>query len=184
MTTQKKKVIKTVIISILAIVILIPVGFLSYLSFAMHQGAYGDKADVLIHSPDGKYTLIIDEWGFGMGGGSDIYGVEGSSPNWIEKWLAPKLGSIDSDDGVSIFRGSGYEIEWGEKSIVIRCRTGRGGQTEDPATWDVETLEYPDNTPIYLKFSAIVVAIVAVIAAVTVLIVKAIRKRKKTTAEI
>ncbi len=179
MTTQKKKVIKTVIISILAVVILIPVGFLSYMSFAIHQGAYGDKADVLIHSPDGKYTLIIDEWGFGMGGGSDIYGVEGSSPNRIEKWLAPKLGSIDSDDGVSIFRGnSGYEIEWGEKSIVIRCRTDRSGQTDDPATWEIITLDYPDNTSIYLKFTVIVAAIVAVITAVTLLIVKSVRKRK------
>ncbi len=180
MTTQKKKVIKTVIISSIIVLILIPVVVLSYLSFAIHQGAHGDKADVLIHSPDGKYTLIIDEWGFGMGGGSDIYGVEGSSPNRIEKWLAPKLGSIDSDDGVSIFRGNGgYEIEWGEKSIVIRCRTGRGGQTDDPATWETYTLDYPDNTSIYLNFTALVAAIVAVIAAVTVFIVKNVRKRKK-----
>ncbi len=182
MTTQKKKVIKTVIISILAVVILVPIGFLSYLSFAIHQGAYGDKADVLIHSPNGKYTLIIDEWGFGMGGGSDIYGVEGSSPNPIEIWLAPKLGSIDSDDGVPIFRGSGYEIEWGEKSIVIRCRTGRGGQTDDPATWETRTLDYPDNTSIYLNLAALIAAIVAVIAVITVLIVKAVRKRKKKEA--
>ncbi len=184
MTSKTKKILIITIVSILAVVILVPVGFLSYLSFAMHQGAYGDKADVLIHSPDGKYTLIIDEWGFGMGGGSDIYGVEGSSPNWIEIWLAPKLGSIDSDDGVSIFRGnSAYEIEWGEKSIVIRCRTGKGGQTDDPATWETHTLDYPDNTSIYLNLAALVAAIVAVIAAVTLFIVKRVRKRKKIITE-
>ena len=179
MTSKTKKILIITIVSILAVVILIPIGFFSYLKIAMHQGAYGDKADVLIHSPDGKYTLIIDEWSFGMGGGSDIYGVKGSSPNWLEIWLAPKLGSIDSDDGVSIFRGnSGYEIEWGEKSIVIKCRTGRGGQTDDPATWETHTIDYPDNTSIYLKFTALVAAIVAVITAVTVFIVRKARKRK------
>lgn len=184
MTSTTKKILIITIVSILAVVILIPIGFFSYLKIAMHQGAYGDKADVLIHSPDGKYTLIIDEWSFGMGGGSDIYGVKGSSPNWIEIRLAPKLGSIDSDDGASIFRGSGYEIEWGEKNIVIRYYSGRGGQSYDnPATWDVETLEYPDNTSIYLKFTALVAAIVAVITAVTVFIVKRVRKHKKKATE-
>lgn len=184
MKPKTKKILIITIISILAVVILIPVGFLSYLSFAMDQAAHGDKADVLIHSPDGKYTLIIDEWCFGMAGGSDIYGVEGSSPNWIERLMPQKLGGIDSDDGVSIFRGSGYEIEWGEKSIVIRCCTGRGGQTDDPATWEVHTFDYPDNTSIYLNFTALVVLIAAVVTAITLIIIKIVRKRKRKTVEV
>ena len=42
----------------------------------------------------------------------------------------------------------------------------------------MRVLDYPDNTSIYLNFTAIVAAIVAVITAVTVFIVKAVRKRK------
>ena len=114
---------------------------------------------------------------------TEIYGVEGSSPNWIEKWLAPKLGETFADDGVSIFDGKGYEIEWGEENIVIRYYSGRETQTEDPATWDVETLEYPDNTSIYLNFTALAVLIVTVIAAIATFIIKAVRKRKRKMAE-
>lgn len=181
MTT--KKIVITTLISILAGVILVLVVFLAYWDYAVYKVEHGDKADMLIHSPDGKYTLIIDEWNFGFGGGLDIYGIKGSSPNWVEIWLAPRLGSINTDAGTSIFKESRCEIEWGEESIVIRCYTGRGGQPDDPATWETHTLDYPDNTSIYLNLAALVAAIVAVIVAIVTFIVKAVRKRKKKVAE-
>ena len=181
MTTQKKKVIKTVIISSIIVLILIPL--IAYFTISAIIDNAGYSETVYIHSPDGKYTLMIKEKSHLMAGNvAEIYGVEGSSPNRIEKWLAPKLGEIFSDDGVNVFDGKGYEIEWGEKSIVIKCRTGRGGQTDDPATWETYNLEYPDNTSIYLNFTALVAAIVAVITAVTLFIVKRVRKRKKKEA--
>ncbi len=181
MTTKKKKILITTIISIFAVVILIPLITYFVISTVIDNAGYSET--VYIHSPDGKYTLIIKEKCHLMAGNvAEIYGVEGSSPNWIEKWLAPKLGKTFADDGVSVFDGKGYEIEWGEENIVIRYYSGRGHQTDDPATWDVETLEYPDNTSIYLNFTALVALIVAVITAVTLLIVKAVRKRKKKEA--
>lgn len=174
MTTKKKK---TVIISILAVVILVPL--IAYFTISVIIDNAGYSETVYIHSPDGKYTLMIKEKSHLMAGNvAEIYGVEGSSPNRIEKWLAPKLGEIFSDDGVNVFDGDGYEIEWGEKSIVIRCRTGRGGQTDDPATWETHTVDYPDNTSIYLNLAALVATIVAVITAITLFIVGKARKRK------
>lgn len=181
--TTKKIVIRT-LISTLAVVILVPL--IAYIALSIYTYNYEKSSNVYIHSPDGKYTLIIKEKSHLMAGNvGEIYGVEGSSPNWIEEWLAPKLGETFSDDGVIVFdgRGKGYEIEWGEKNIVIRYYSGRGTQTDDPATWDVETLDYPDNTSIYLNFAALVAAIVAVIAAIVTFIVKAVRKRKKKVAE-
>ena len=182
MTTQKKKVIKTVIISSIVVLILIPLITYFVISAVIDNAGY--SGTVYIHSPDGKYTLIIKEKSHLMAGNvAEIYGVEGSSPNRIEEWLAPKLGETFADDGVSIFDGKGYEIEWGEENIVIRYYSGRGTQTEDPATWDVETLDYPDNTSIYLNFTALAVLIVTVIAAIATFIIKAVRKRKRKMAE-
>ena len=177
MTPKTKKILITVITSILAVFILVPL--IAYLTLSAIIDNAGYSETVYIHSPDGKYTLIIKEKSYLMAGNvAEIYGVEGSSPNWIEEWLAPKLGETFSDDGVSVFDGKGYKIEWLKDEIVIRYYSGRGTQTEDPATWDIETLEYPDNTSIYLNFIALLVAIIAVITVATKLIIKAVRKRK------
>ncbi len=184
MTPKTKKILIITIVSILAVLILVPL--IAYLTLSAIIDNAGYSETVYIHSPDGKYTLIIKEKSYLMAGTvAEIYGVEGSSPNWIEEWLAPKLGETFSDDGVSVFdgKGKGYKIEWLKDEIVIRYYSGRGTQTEDPATWDIKTLECPDNTSIYLNFIALLVAIIAVITVATKLIVKAVRKRKKITAK-
>ncbi len=134
--------------------------------------------DIIIHSPDGEYTLIIKEWETYEWCGTEIYGVKGSSPNWIEKLMPQKLGVLSTYFDIHPISNGDYEIEWTDKNIIIRY---------DPGGRDVERkilyLEYPDNTSIYLNFTALVVAIIAVITIVTVFIVKAVRKRKRKMAE-
>ncbi len=129
--------------------------------------------DITIQSPDGEYTIIIKEWEMFDVCGAEIYGVEGSSPNWIEKLMPEKLGGTPGYVMDSPFKNGKYEIEWAEKNIIIRYDISRAD-----GEWAVLYLDYPDNTSIYLKFTALVAAIVAVITAVTLLIVKRARKRK------
>lgn len=163
----KTKTAITVIACILiyaTIVIAVPIMYLG----DMFSRVYND--DVIIRSPDGEYTLIIKEWEGFESCGTEIYGIKGTSPNWIEKLLPEKLGKLTL--GYQPFKEGKYEIEWAEDEIIIQYGS----------KYLKLYLDYPDNTSIYLNFTALVAAIVAVITALTLLIVKKVRKRKKMIA--
>ena len=172
---MKRKTIKIVLIVLAALILISVAAYFIYFG-TIFSKVYND--DVMIHSPDGKYTLIVKEWGAFGGGGAEIYGVKSSSPNWIERLMPEKLGETDHDVGLSPFSTGAYEIEWGEENIVIHYASGRG------SGGDTVTLDYPTNVPIYLNFTALVVFIVAVITATTLIIVKIVRKSKRKMVEL
>ena len=162
---NKKLKIKTAITVIACILIYatIVIAVPSMYFGDMFSRVYND--DIIIRSPDGEYTLIIKEWEGFETFGTEIYGIKGTSPNWIEKLLPEKLGKLAL--GYKPFEEGKYEIEWAEDEIIIHY-----GSKDRKLH-----LDYPDNTSIYLNFTALVAAIVAVITAVTVFIVKRVRKK-------
>ena len=169
---NKKLKIKTAITVIVCIVIYASIVISVPLMYMgdMFSRVYND--DIMIRSPDGEYTLIIKEWEGFETCGTEIYGIKGTSPNWIEKLLPEKLGKLPPVDCQPFEEGK-YEIEWAEKDIIIRYGIGRA----DGKLSELH-LDYPDNTSIYLNFTALVAAIIAVITAVTLIIIKSVRKRK------
>ena len=173
-TNNVKSRKKPVIISVSAFVAIIIAIYFIYFG-TIFSKVYND--DVIIHSPDGKYTLIVKEWEAFGGGGADIYGVKSPSPNWIERLMPEKLGETTADIACQPFSRGAYEIDWGDK-IIIRYNSGRGSGR------DTVILEYPTNVPIYLNFTALVVLVVFVVTAITLIIIKIVRKRKRKTVEV
>lgn len=173
-TNNVKSRKKPVIISVSAFVAIIIAIYFIYFG-TIFSKVYND--DVIIHSPDGKYTLVVKEWEAFGGGGADIYGVKSPSPNWIERLMPEKLGETTADIACQPFSRGAYEIDWGDK-IIIRYNSGRGSGR------DTVILEYPTNVPIYLNFTALIVLIAAAVTAVTRIIIKIVRKRKRKTVEV
>ncbi len=170
---------KRIIIAVIIITLLLPVAVF----FTIVKTAFGKdyEKDLLISSPDGRYTLIVREWGTFGGTGAEIYGVEGSTPNAVEIRLAEKLGETIADDVCYPFTSGAYVIEWNDDSILIRYFSGRQIQTSDPETWDTVTLRYPDNTTVYIKLASIIALAVLILTAVTAVIVKVVRTRRRIT---
>ena len=117
-----------IVIVILLIAISMFVLWLSLLSRVFGRGYYDD---LKLTSPDERYTLIIREWCAGFGGGAEIY----VSKDGFRK---TKLGDIATDDCCHPFHSGEYIVEWEENAVVLRFYSGRGGQTEDPETWETQ----------------------------------------------
>jgi hypothetical protein len=173
-TQAKKQTVIAVCITVFAVMI---VSVLILYLGGIFSMVYYD--DITTRSPDGEYTIIIKEWETYDMCGAEIYGVEGSSPNWIEKLLPEKLGKTPGHVmDPQPFKNGKYEIEWAEKNIIIRYDVGRAD-----GEWAALYLDYPDNTSIYIKFTVLVAAVVVVIAVVVFFAVRAERKRKIKVAE-
>ncbi len=109
---------KTVVTVCLILFVVLIVSVLILYLGGMFSMVYND--DIIIHSPDGEYTLIIKEWETYDWGGTEIYGVKGSSPNWIEKLIPEKLGVLSTYFDILPISNGDYEIEWkSDRSHVV-----------------------------------------------------------------
>ena len=93
--------------------------------------------DVIISSsPDGRYELVAREWGFGMGGGAEIYirkpGQE-KGDNSIEE---QHIGDTSTDDGYPCFTRGTYYVEWeSDKVTIYYYEDLQVEDVNDPSTW-------------------------------------------------
>ena len=74
--------------------------------------------ELRIESPDGNYTLVVNEWGAAGGTGADIYQLKGNKK--------VKLGETASEDSVYPFRDGQYEAKWGDEWVQIKYLGGSG----------------------------------------------------------
>ena len=93
--------------------------------------------DVIISSsPDGQYELVAREWGFGMGGGIEIYirkpGQEKGDSSSEEQYI----GDASTDDGYSCFTRGNYYVEWESNKVTIYYYGDfQVEDVNDPSTW-------------------------------------------------
>ena len=112
--------------------------FLLLLLSSCDVGRYYED-DLKIKSPDGKWTLIIKEWGTIGGTGAKIYCSKKGS---IFKKL---LGETSADDVVYPFKKGYYTVEWEEDTVMIRYFAGETSiqKLDDPSTWETAQDELP-----------------------------------------
>ena len=83
-------------------------------------------------APDGRHELVVCEWGFGMGGGAEIYIREPGQ----DRWKMQFIGEISTDDGYSSFSQGDYDVKWENDKVTICCYTACGiEKRNDQSTW-------------------------------------------------
>lgn len=88
--------------------------------------------DIIISAPDGRHELVVCEWGFGMGGGAEIYIREPGQ----DRWKMQFIGEISTDDGYSSFSRGDYDVKWENDKVTICCYTACGiEKRNDQSTW-------------------------------------------------
>ena len=112
MTIAQKKALKygAVILGVLALLVVCVFAY----RMIVFQQVLGRKFldELRIESPDGNYTLVINEWEAAGGAGADIYQQKGDKKT--------KLGETASESGVYPFRDRLFETEWGDGWVNIR----------------------------------------------------------------
>ena len=112
MTIAQKKALKYGAV-VLGVLILLVVCVFAYRMIVFQQVLGRKFLDELrIESPDGNYTLVINEWEAAGGAGADIYQQKGDKKT--------KLGETASESGVYPFRDRLFETEWGDGRVNIR----------------------------------------------------------------
>ena len=112
MTIAQKKALKYGAV-VLGVLVLLVVCVFAYRMIVFQQLLGRKFLDELrIESPDGNYTLVINEWEAAGGAGTDIYQQKGDKKT--------KLGETASESGVYPFRDRLFETEWGDGWVNIR----------------------------------------------------------------
>lgn len=96
--------------------------------------------DITISSEDGKYTILIEEWGTIGGTGAEVYYLKDSF--FGSKKV--KIGITDAKDSCYPFRDGKYSIEWKENSAEITYFKGLHSETEGSEIWKTVILNFPE----------------------------------------
>lgn len=126
----------------IAKILILVLGVLAILLWFLSRCEIGkDYLDnIVLRSPDDKYTLIVKEWDTIGAGGADIY----YSPQMDMFGIFTfKLGEIHTDYGVHPFHNGNYVIDWNNNSVVIHYRSGRNNETDNPNTWEKVCYKIP-----------------------------------------
>ena len=115
---------------IFTIFLCITLGIATFVAIKDFGKVYNDS--IHISSPDGRYTLVVKEWGTLGGTGADIY-IESASA-WWPFATRRKIGMTIADDCVYPFRDGYYQVSWESEYVVINYYSGR--QQEDTSDID------------------------------------------------
>ncbi len=107
---REKHIIITTVIRIVIIA-----GILYYTLFLSFFAA--DNKYYTFNSPDGKYSVIAEEWAFLLGGGVNFYERKNA-------FLVTEKGSIGTDDGYRVISAENYSVEWNDNVMTF---TGNNG---------------------------------------------------------
>lgn len=111
---EKHIVIKTVIRIILLAGILYYVLILSFFTT--------DKEYYEFASPDGKHSVIAEEWSFLLGGGVIFYERENA-------FLVTEKESFSTDDGYRVISSGNYSVEWNKNIMTFSASSGNINET-------------------------------------------------------
>lgn len=70
-------------------------------------------------SPDGKHSVIAEEWSFLLGGGVNFYERE-------NVFFVKEKGSFSTDDGYRVIAAENYSVEWNENVFTFSGSNGNG----------------------------------------------------------
>ena len=92
------------------------------------------KDDIYVVSPNGKYRLIIQEWGTIGATGAEIYieDMEAQEPSLTRK----KIGETTGEDSEYTFANGDYSVQWDNEYVMIRYYGGTKAENiSAPETW-------------------------------------------------
>ena len=92
------------------------------------------QPDLVIASPDGQYELVICEWFYTVGGGSEIYLRKPGQDKWYNSWQKTKIGTTSSE--ILSFAQGHYDVEWSSDRVTVCYYQGyQIENVSDPTTW-------------------------------------------------
>ncbi len=77
------------------------------------------EPDLKIEIPNSEDFIVIKEWSFLLGGGSDIFFES-------KDGTQTQIGSTTTDDGYKPFKAGKYETTWGDNSVTFKYDFGSG----------------------------------------------------------
>ena len=122
-----------IVVALVAVICFILVAGLQYfIASRILSRCY--EPDLIIASPDGQYELVICEWFYTVGGGSEIYIRKPGQDKWYNSWKKTEIGSTSAET-LSFAQGH-YYVEWQSDHVTIHYYQGYGIENvNDPATW-------------------------------------------------
>lgn len=133
--SPKTRMILIIISSILALVTILAIirGLSPWYAVAkILSKAY--EPDLMIFSPDGQYELVVCEWFYTVGGGSEIYIRKPGQDKWYNSWMKKEVGTTSSET-LSFAQGH-YYVEWECDRVTIYYYTGLSVENvNDWTTW-------------------------------------------------
>lgn len=145
-TSGKKRWVSVVLWIAIGLVALLIAGYLYVYTVisGFFSKEYWDEP-MIIKSPDGSYQLMIYEWDWLRGSGTEIYISDASSlPGW-NYITRVKLGELIADSGLHPLSDANknYEIIWKNDHIIITYYNGLTGEFDDPTTWRSDRYDLP-----------------------------------------
>ncbi len=129
--SKKSRII--LIIGLVLVVCLILVGMV-YWFIASRLLSREYEPDLIISSPDGQYELVVREWYYLVGGGSEIYIRKPGQDKWYNSWMKKEIGTTSSE--TLSFAGGHYYVEWKSDKVTIYYYKGLGIENvNDCSTW-------------------------------------------------
>lgn len=109
---QEKHMVLKSIIRVLIICVIV--------YFALISNAFNRSCDYYeFTSPDGKYTVIAEEWSYLLGGGVNFY-------ERINPLLVMQKEDFTTDDGYRAISSGDYSVEWNENVMDFTVQNGNG----------------------------------------------------------
>ena len=128
---RKNRIFMTVAIA-LAVCFILSAGIYFFLASLVLSRDY--QPDLVITSPDGQYELVICEWFYTVGGGSEIYLRKSGQDKWYNGWKKTKIGTTSSET-LSFAQGY-YDVEWSSDHVTVCYYQGYEIENiNDHSTW-------------------------------------------------
>lgn len=129
---SKKSRIILIIALVTVVCFMIVAGIQYYIASKILSKCY--EPDLIISSPDGQYELVICEWFYTVGGGSEIYIRKPGQDKWYNSWMKTKIGTTSAET-LSFAQGQ-YYVEWESDKVTIYYYQGVPAENaNDRTTW-------------------------------------------------
>lgn len=116
----------------LVVCLIIAAGIYIHIGSQILSRAY--EPDLIISSPDDQYELVICEWFYTVGGGSEIYIRKPGQDKWYNSWMKKEIGRTSAET-LSFSQGL-YYVEWKSDNVTIYYYQGYDiEKVNDRSTW-------------------------------------------------
>ena len=128
---RKHRILMIVAIALTVCVILGTGLYLTVVSLVLSRDY---QPDLVLTYPDGQYELLICEWFYTVGGGSELYLRKTGQDKWYNSWRKTKIGTTSAET-LSFAKGN-YYVDWQSHCITVCYYQGYDIENvNDPSTW-------------------------------------------------